>query len=110
MIIPFNIGTCPVAILAGGLATRLRPVTETIPKALVSVAGQPFLAHQLRLLHHAGIRKVVLCVGYRGEKIEKEFGDGSRFGLRLAYSFDGPELLGTGGALKKALPLLGERF
>ena len=110
MIIPFNIGTCPVAILAGGLATRLRPVTETIPKALVSVAGQPFLAHQLRLLHHAGIRKVVLCVGYRGEMIEKEFGDGSRLGVELTYSFDGPELLGTGGALKKALPLLGERF
>jgi len=106
----FDLGSYPMAILAGGLATRLRPITEKIPKALISVAGQPFLAHQLRLLHHAGIRKVVLCVGYRGEMIEKEFGDGSRFGLKLTYSFDGPELLGTGGALKKALPLLGERF
>ena len=106
----FDLGSCPMAILAGGLATRLRPITEKIPKALISVAGQPFLAHQLRLLHHAGIRKVVLCVGYRGEMIEKEFGDGSRFGLKLTYSFDGPELLGTGGALKKALPLLGGRF
>jgi NDP-sugar pyrophosphorylase family protein len=103
-------GSWPVAILAGGLATRLRPTTESIPKALIPVAGQPFLAHQLRLLQNAGIRKVVLCVGYRGEMIEQEFGDGRNFGVELSYSFDGPELLGTGGALKKALPLLGQRF
>ena len=100
----------PVAILAGGLATRLRPVTEKIPKALVAVAGRPFLAHQLRLLHSEGIRKVVLCVSYRGEMIEQEFGNGRRLGMELSYSVDGPELLGTGGALKKALPLLGEKF
>jgi NDP-sugar pyrophosphorylase family protein len=106
----FELGSWPLAILAGGLATRLRPTTEKIPKALINVAGQPFLAHQLRLLYQAGIRKVVLCLGYRGEMIQKEFGDGSSFGLELSYSFDGPELLGTGGALKKALPLLGERF
>lgn len=106
----FEISEWPVAILAGGLATRLRPVTEKIPKALVSVAGQPFLAHQLRLLSDAGIRRVVLCVGYRGEMIEEQFGDGSGFGVEVSYSFDGPELLGTGGALKKALPLLGKQF
>jgi NDP-sugar pyrophosphorylase family protein len=106
----FDISSWPVAILAGGLATRLRPVTEKIPKALIAVAGRPFLAHQLRLLQSAGIRKVVLCVGYRGEMIEEEFGDGSSQGVELTYSFDGPELLGTGGALKKALPLLSERF
>ena len=100
----------PVAILAGGLATRLRPVTEKIPKALISVADQPFLAHQLRLLSDAGIRKVVLCVGHRGEMIEQTFGDGSDFGVEVSYSFDGPKLLGTGGALKKALPLLGNQF
>lgn len=100
----------PVALLAGGLATRLRPITEKIPKALVLVAGQPFLSHQLRLLHAAGVRKVVLCVGYRGEMIEEEFGDGGSFGVELSYSFDGPKLLGTGGALKKALPLLGDKF
>jgi NDP-sugar pyrophosphorylase family protein len=100
----------PVAILAGGLATRLRPATEKIPKALVSVAGEPFLAHQLRLLGGSGIRRAVLCVGYRGEIIEHEFGDGSRFGIYLSYSFDGPELLGTGGALRKALPFLGDQF
>jgi NDP-sugar pyrophosphorylase family protein len=105
-----NLGSWPVAILAGGLATRLRPVTEKIPKALVRVAGEPFLAHQLRLLTSAGIRKAVLCVGYRGEMIEEEFGDGRSNGIDLTYSIDGPELLGTGGALKKALPLLGDRF
>ena len=100
----------PVALLAGGLATRLRPITEKIPKALVSVAGEPFLAHQLRLLHKQGLRRVVLCAGYLGEMIEREFGDGSAFGMQVDYSFDGPRLLGTGGALKRALPLLGERF
>lgn len=105
-----NLGNWPVAILAGGLATRLRPTTEKIPKALIPVAGQPFLAHQLRLLQSAGIRKVVLCVGYRGEMIEQEFGDGRNYGVELSYSFDGPELLGTGGALKKAQPFLGQSF
>jgi NDP-sugar pyrophosphorylase family protein len=106
----FSLADWPVAILAGGLATRLRPVTERIPKALVSVAGRPFLAHQLRLLRTAGIRKVILCVGYRGEMIEAEFGDGSSFEVELSYSYDGPTLLGTGGALKRALPLTGEKF
>ena len=100
----------PVAILAGGLATRLRPITETIPKALVTVAGEPFLAHQLRLLHGAGLRRIVLCVGHLGERIEAEFGDGAALGMELTYSFDGPRLLGTGGALRRALPRLGERF
>jgi NDP-sugar pyrophosphorylase family protein len=100
----------PVAILAGGLAKRLRPITEAIPKALVSVAGAPFLAHQLRLLHSAGLRRIVICAGYRGEMIEAEIGDGAGFDLRIEYSFDGPRLLGTGGALKQALPLLGNHF
>lgn len=100
----------PVAILAGGLASRLGPITEKIPKALVLLADQPFLAHQLQLLRAAGIRKIVLCVGYRGEMIEEEFGNGNSLGMKLSYSYDGLELLGTGGALKKALPLLGEQF
>ena len=100
----------PVAILAGGLATRLRPITEKIPKSLVDIAGEPFLAHQLRLLHSHGIRRAVLCVGYLGEMIERDFGDGAAFGVGLRYSFDGPVLLGTGGALRLALPLLGEAF
>jgi NDP-sugar pyrophosphorylase family protein len=105
-----DLSTWRVAILAGGLAKRLRPTTTKIPKALVTVAGEPFLSHQLRLLYSAGLRRVVLCVGYLGEMIEKEFGDGACFDMRVTYSFDGPRLLGTGGALKKALPLLGEYF
>jgi NDP-sugar pyrophosphorylase family protein len=100
----------PVAILAGGLATRLRPITEKIPKSLVPVAGKPFLAHQLELLHARGIRHAVLCIGYLGEMIQRDFGDGKAFGVRLDYSFDGPKLLGTGGAIQRALPLLGNEF
>ena len=100
----------PAAILAGGLATRLRPVTETIPKALIEIGGEPFLAHQLRLLRARGIGHVVLCLGYRGEQVRDFAGDGSQFGLRVEYSFDGPTLLGTAGALKQALPLLGDAF
>lgn len=100
----------PVAILAGGLATRLRPITEKVPKVLVPVAGRPFLAHQLELLRRQGITRVVLCLGHLGERVVQEFGDGTAHGVKLEYSFDGPKLLGTGGALKRALPLLGERF
>jgi NDP-sugar pyrophosphorylase family protein len=100
----------PVVILAGGLATRLRPITEKIPKSLVPVAGKPFLTHQLELLHACGIRHAVLCISYLGEMIQHDFGDGNAFGLRLDYSFDGPKLLGTGGAIKRALPLLGDEF
>ena len=100
----------PVAILAGGLATRLRPITEKIPKALVEIAGEPFLFHQLRLLKRSGLKKVVLCVGYLGEMVQEVAGDGSAFGLEVAYSFDGPRLLGTGGALRQALQQLGDSF
>ena len=100
----------PVAILAGGLATRMRPVTERIPKALIEVAGRPFVEHQLALLQREGVRKVVLCVGYLGEMIEAVIGDGARFGISVSYSFDGERLLGTGGALRRALPLLGQHF
>jgi MurNAc alpha-1-phosphate uridylyltransferase len=100
----------PIAILAGGLATRLRPITETIPKALVEVAGEPFLAHQLRLLRSAGYERVVMCAGYRGEMIREFAGDGRAFGLTVEYSFDGPKLLGTAGAVARAMPLLGDAF
>src|SRR5437879_13712596 len=100
----------PVAILAGGLATRLRPATGKTPNALLSVAGEPFLVHQLRLLHSEVFRKIVICVGYLGEAIQANIGDGSTLGLHIDYSFDGPTLLGTGGALKRALPKLGEQF
>lgn len=100
----------PVAILAGGLATRLHPVTETIPKALVTINGEPFLARQLRLLRDKGIRRVVLCIGFLGHQIQEYAGDGSRFDLEIDYSSDAPRLLGTAGAIRQALPLLGPEF
>ena len=99
-----------VAILAGGLATRLRPITETIPKALVEVAGKPFIVRQLVYLREQGISHVVICVGYLGEMIRDVVGGGESFGLKVSYSEDGPNLLGTGGALTKAIPLLGDQF
>ena len=100
----------PVAILAGGLATRLRPATEKVPKSLLDVNGEPFIAHQLRLLKANGVERVVLCVGFLGEMVRDVVKDGREFGLHVEYSFDGPALLGTAGALKRALPLLGHAF
>lgn len=100
----------PVAILSGGLATRLRPLTEKIPKALIEINGKPFIDHQLRLLAAGGIKKVVVCAWYRGDMIRDAIGDGKKFNLKVEYSFDGDRLLGTGGAVRKALPLLGENF
>ena len=100
----------PVAILAGGLATRLRPITQTIPKSMVEVAGEPFVAHQLRGLKREGVQRVVFCIGHLGDQIRDFVGDGARFGLAVDYSFDGDELLGTGGALRAALPKLGPAF
>ena len=107
---PDGAGLPPVAILAGGLATRMRPLTQTLPKAMFEVAGEPFIAHQLRLLRREGASSVVLCLGFLGEQVAEFVGDGSRFGLQVAFSYDGPVLLGTGGALRAALPLLGECF
>jgi NDP-sugar pyrophosphorylase family protein len=92
------------------MATRLRPITEKIPKLLVEVAGEPFFSHQIRLLKHAGLTRLVLCVGYLGEKIVELYGDGSKWGVSIEYAFDGPKLLGTGGALIAALPKLGGAF
>ena len=100
----------PIAILTGGLATRIRPITETIPKALIEVAGKPFIFHQLEYLQKQGISSVVLCISYLGGMIADAVGDGSQWGLKVSYSIDGPVLLGTGGAIKHALPLLGEQF
>jgi len=100
----------PVVILAGGLATRLRPITEKVPKLLVEVAGEPFFNHQLRLLKKNGLTKIVLCVGHLGEMIVERYGDGSAWGVEIDYVFDGPKLLGTGGAIVQALPKLGETF
>jgi NDP-sugar pyrophosphorylase family protein len=100
----------PVAILAGGLATRLHPVTTTVPKALVEVAGRPFAEHQLDWLRSQGVDRVVFCVAHLGEMIRDALGNGSRWNLRIDYVFDGGTLLGTAGALKRALPVLGEAF
>lgn len=100
----------PVAILAGGLATRLYPITKTIPKALVEVAGKPFIKHQLESLKLQKITQVVLCVGHLGEMVMDVIGNGDEFGIHVSYSFDGDNPLGTGGALKKAIHLLDDNF
>lgn len=100
----------PVAILAGGLATRLGEHARTVPKALVEVAGEPFAFHQLRLLAGHGAREVVYCVGHLGEQIEATVGNGARFGLAVRYAHDGPVPAGTLGALRGALTLLGDEF
>ncbi|HYB22423.1 MAG TPA: NTP transferase domain-containing protein [Solirubrobacteraceae bacterium] len=99
----------PVCILAGGLGTRLGARVRDTPKPLLEVAGEPFLVHQLRLLARHGAREAVLCVGYLGELIESRIG-AARFGIDIRYSFDAPGLEGTLGAVRRALPLLGERF
>ena len=107
-----DIAQVPVALLAGGLATRLRPITETIPKAMVEVAGRPFIDHQLDLLRRNGIRRVVLCLGYRAEQVERHVGDGAGSGMDVRYSYDGETLMGTGGAVRRAMDagLLGDAF
>jgi len=102
--------TLPVAILAGGLASRVRPLTESIPKAMLPIAGEPFAFHQLRLLVRNGIERVVYLVGHLGELLSAAVGDGSRFGMSVEYVFDGPELRGTAGAIAHAGPLLGDEF
>jgi NDP-sugar pyrophosphorylase family protein len=105
-----NIESVPVALLAGGLAKRLGPEAHAIPKALVQVAGRPFIEHQLDLLRKNGVRKIVLCLGHLGDQIEDHLGDGSAFSLDLSYVHDGQTLLGTGGAITRALPSLGDVF
>ena len=100
----------PVAILSGGLATRLGSVARNTPKSLIRLGPDPFAVHQLRLLKKNGLTRVVFCIGHMGNMIAEELGDGKDWGMNLEYSQDGPDLLGTGGALRKALPLLGETF
>lgn len=100
----------PVAILAGGLATRLGPIAAQTPKLLVEVAGEPFFNHQLRLLKAAGLTRLVLCAGHLGDRIVDRYGDGAAWGVKIDYSFDGSTALGTGGALVQALPQLGAAF
>jgi len=104
------VSTLPVAILAGGFGTRLYPLTGKIPKSMVPVNGKPFIAHQLRLLESHGVERVILCVGHLGEQIQEYVGNGYDFGLTVEYSWDGPGPTGTGAALRKALPKLGDAF
>jgi NDP-sugar pyrophosphorylase family protein len=98
-----------ICILAGGLGTRLGEHVKFTPKPLVEIAGEPFLFHQLRLLAAHGAARAVICVGYLGERIVETIGE-SRFGISISYSHDGPEPIGTLSAVRKAAPLLGERF
>jgi len=98
-----------ICILAGGLGQRLGERTAHTPKPLVEVAGEPFLFHQLRLLAEHGAARIVLCVGYRGQMIEERVGR-ERYGIAIDYSYDSSHLDGTLGAIRRALPLLGERF
>jgi NDP-sugar pyrophosphorylase family protein len=100
----------PVVILAGGLATRLRPFKKKIPKALIKISGKPFIYHQLTYLHKEGVKRVIICVGYLGDMIKNFVGNGEKFGIEVSYSEDWPHLLGTGGAIKNALPLIRNKF
>jgi len=99
-----------LVLLAGGLATRLKPVTETIPKSMIEVGGKPFIEHQLSLIKKNSISNVIICAGKFGEMIKEFTEKRNSFGLNIKYSFDGSKLLGTGGAIKKALEYTGENF
>ena len=92
------------------MGTRLGHLTETLPKPMVLVEGRPFIEHEIELLRVSGVKDLVLCVGYLGEEMERHLGDGRRLGVRIAYSFDGPKLLGPAGALGHASRLLEESF
>jgi NDP-sugar pyrophosphorylase family protein len=105
-----NLSDVVCCILAGGRGTRLGQATDDLPKPLVEVAGRPFLVHQLELLARRGVRRIVLSVGYRGDQIEAFIGDGSSFGVTVAYAYDPVEGVGTAGALRAAADLLGRDF
>jgi NDP-sugar pyrophosphorylase family protein len=98
-----------VAILAGGMATRLGDLTSNQPKSMIEVSGRPFLEYQLDFLRKGGITKVVLCLGHMGEQIARYFGEGRRYGVSISYSYE-DSLLGTAGALRQARHLLDDRF
>ena len=102
--------TLPVAILAGGLAKRLKKNTLNKPKALIDIAGKPFISRQLSYLSNQNIKDIVICTAHLGNQIKDYVGDGSKYNLKVSYSDDGDKLLGTGGSLKKASRILGENF
>jgi MurNAc alpha-1-phosphate uridylyltransferase len=99
-----------IAVLTGGLATRLRPLTINVPKSMINISGKPFLEYQIDLLKKSEIRDIILCVGYLHEQIKEYFGDGSKFDVNIIYSYDSDRLLGTGGALKNAEKYLESEF
>ena len=94
-------------ILAGGLSTRLYPLTKQVPKPLVPVAGVPNAAHLLRYLKAYGIDEVAMNVHYRAEAITAALGDGSQFGVKIHYAHE-TELLGSAGAVKNIQPFFGD--
>jgi NDP-sugar pyrophosphorylase family protein len=101
----------PIVILAGGLATRLRPITEKIPKSLIEINGEPFVYHQLDLLEKKGFKKIHFCLGFLGEQVEKAVKESEYFKrLSISFSYDGNTLLGTGGAIRKIINQLSEFF
>ncbi len=100
----------PLAILAGGFATRLGELSKETPKSLIEINGRPFVDWQLELLIKGGYTNFVFCVSYRSDEIQKHLGDGSDRGIHIKYSLDGETQLGTGGAILKALPILGDSF
>lgn len=99
-----------LVILAGGLATRLKTLSQNLPKALIKVGGKPFIFWQLEFLKNQGVKNILICCGHLGEMIQNTVGDGKSLGLNIVYSFDGPILLGTGGAIKKTLSRLPQNF
>jgi NDP-sugar pyrophosphorylase family protein len=97
-----------VVVLLGGLGTRLKEITANTPKPMVDIHGRPFFYYQLELLKWYGLKRFLFCVGYKGSIVEDYFGNGEKFGVEIKYSYDGDKLLGTGGAIRKALNLLDE--
>ena len=100
----------PLAILAGGYATRLGALTSDLPKCLIEICGRPFVDWQLDLLVENGYTDFIFCISYKSELVQNHLGDGRRWGAKIRYSIDGEMQLGTGGAIQKALPLLGDSF
>lgn len=94
-------------VLAAGRGERMRPITDTLPKPLVPVAGKPLIEYHLERLAAAGVSEVVVNLSWLGERIRAALGDGRAYGLSIAYSEEGPVPLETGGGIFKALPLLG---
>ena len=100
----------PIAILAGGLATRIKPLSNSIPKSLVEIYEKPFVEWQLQLLEKNNFKRVVICASHRSDMIEDFIANRPKTNLEILFSLDGDKQLGTGGALIKARKLLGKSF